>query len=313
MCQFPCATCPRNDITICLSCDVNRTLVNNTCVCRPQFQIYNSTKELCETCSDFMPNCLNCTNETYCTQCDTSFYFDDLTVGSQTCKACNYSCATCNTKWYQCQTCSPGMSRLLNTVTNRCDCQSISYFEMGTNPNCQLCSNYINNCDVCYNQSYCVTCNSGYYVKANGTGSTICAICTTPCLQCFGTPTNCTDCAAGRLLNYSTRTCDCLQGFYATSPVACAPCSPLLGSCLLCNNGTTCLSCWTNNYFVMVGGLLKCDLCQITCLTCATTVNVCATCDPLANRIMNTVTKQCDCMVGYTETNGRCLNCTATF
>lgn len=192
------------------------------------------------------------------------------------------------------------MYRSLNSITKLCDCQSISYFEMGSNPVCQLCSDHIPDCNVCYNQTYCVTCDSGYYVKNNGTGSTICSLCTAPCLQCFSTPTNCTDCAAGRILNYSTRTCDCLQGFYATSAVACAPCSPLLGSCLQCNNGTTCLLCWTNNYFVMVGGLKKCDLCQITCLTCSVTIDVCATCDPLANRVLNAVTKQCDCMVGYT-------------
>lgn len=184
---------------------------------------------------------------------------------------------------------------------------------MGTNPQCQLCSNYITNCLVCYNQTYCITCDSTYYVQTTGVGVTICSPCNAPCLQCYGNPNICTDCSSGRILNYTTRTCDCLQGFYATGVTACAPCSPLLGSCLQCNNNTTCSLCWTNNYFVMVGSIKKCDLCQITCLTCATWNNICATCDPLANRVLNAITKQCDCMVGYTDTNGRCLNCSATF
>lgn len=128
----------------------------------------------------------------------------------------------------------------------------------------------------------------------------MCDACQTPCLQCFAISSNCTDCASGRELNYTTRTCDCLTGYYATGPTTCAPCAPILGSCLQCNNDSVCLQCWQNNYFVMQAGKKICDLCQITCLTCATWNNQCATCDPLANRVLNTLTKQCDCMVGYT-------------
>jgi proprotein convertase subtilisin/kexin type 5 len=170
---------------------------------------------------------------------------------------------------------------------------------------------------VCFNKTYCVTCVSGYYVKTISTTTTTCEVCTLPCLQCFGTATNCTDCNSGRVLNSTSGTCMCLTGYYPDTATTCAPCSPLLGSCLSCNTNSTCLSCWTNAYFKMgtANGVAAkiCDLCQVTCLTCSVWYNICATCDALANRVLNTVTKQCDCMTGYTETAGRCLNCTATF
>jgi hypothetical protein len=134
-----------------------------------------------------------------------------------------------------------------------------------------------------------------------------------PCFQCMGTATNCTDCDSGRTLNLTTNTCNCLLGYFPDTATSCAPCSPLLGSCLKCTNNSACQQCWTNAYFVMVGTIQMCDLCLSPCLTCNTWNNVCATCDPLANRVLNAVTKHCDCMVGYTETSGRCLNCTSTF
>jgi proprotein convertase subtilisin/kexin type 5 len=171
---------------------------------------------------------------------------------------------------------------------------------MGTQVTCELCSDHITNCNVCYNKTFCVTCDSGYFIKTTGTGTNICDSCQTPCLQCFGTATNCTNCASGRQLNYSTRSCDCLTGYYSTGPTTCASCSPTLGSCLQCTNSSVCLQCWQNNYFVMVNGAKKCDLCQVTCLTCATWTTVCATCDSLAHRTLNPSTKQCDCITGYT-------------
>lgn len=153
---------------------------------------------------------------------------------------------------------------------------------------------------MCYNQSFCITCDIGYYVKSTGVGTNICASCQSPCLQCYGSASNCTDCASGRQLNYSTFSCDCLAGYYSTSPTTCASCSPILGSCLKCTNDSVCLQCWSNNFFVMDSGKKKCDLCQTTCLTCSTWTTVCATCDPLAKRTLNSVTKQCDCQIGYT-------------
>jgi hypothetical protein len=77
----------------------------------------------------------------------------------------------------------------------------------------------------------------------------------------MGTATNCTDCDSGRILNLATYTCDCMVGYFPNTSTSCAPCSPLLGSCLKCINNSVCQQCWTNAYFVMVGGIQMCDLC----------------------------------------------------
>lgn len=135
----------------------------------------------CLACSDFLSNCLNCTSATFCTACDVNFYFQDTSATNQTCEPCNYTCLTCTSTWYKCSSCDAGAFRVLDPATKRCVCQGTSYFELGVQITCAQCPNYIMQCSVCYNQSFCITCGNGYYVQALTPGVNTCSSCQAPC------------------------------------------------------------------------------------------------------------------------------------
>lgn len=173
-------------------------MINNTCYCLPEFPIYDTKNLICQECRDYINYCVNCTTQYFCVQCDLDYFFQDLNSTHQYCKTCNYTCATCDTYWYKCATCDSTQHRILDSTTHKCVCQSNNYFESGNQTACALCSDAINDCQVCFNQTYCITCISGYFVNTVSAGNKNCAACTAPCTQCFGNATNCSDCYAGR-------------------------------------------------------------------------------------------------------------------
>ena len=100
------------------------------------------------TCPSCSSNCLACTNATYCTSCDPTYYYLDLGTT-----------ATCETA-----------------------CPNTHYSD-STNFKCVICSSAIPNCTKCVSQTECTECKPGtslYYTKEE------CYVCHQSCKSCTG-------------------------------------------------------------------------------------------------------------------------------
>lgn len=134
------------------------------------------------------------------------------------------------------------------TTQGSCTSCASSYFlYQGT------CSSCDASCATCYDSSYCLTCNSGYYNGSNVDRS-LCQACSVGCLACSSSST-CTSCGSGYRL--SAGSClACTSNCQTCSAAACTTCNSLSGLisnlCYLCTDtskqgSTGCLTCNSNN------------------------------------------------------------------
>lgn len=150
------------------------------------------------------------------------------------------------------------------------------------------------------------TCLSGYYLDTSKTfqcypcAALYCSICIEK------TPTQCTTCATGAILNNVTLQCLCGPGFFINGtvcqqcPYACQTCNSPNGACSTCVDSqhrdiTQNCKCISGFYD---SGSVNCSTCSGTCLTC-TNGTACTSCDSSKFRSLNGAV--CSCMAGYYE------------
>lgn len=188
---------------------------------------------------------------------------------------------------------------------------------VSSNGQCYTSSGCPSNCQVCSNQSTCVTCNSGYTLNNNG----VCTLCQiTGCVTC-NQQNVCAGCSSGYTLtqNGFCISCSVANCQKCSSANYCQTCnsvngtqltpSPNGGSCFSCNTSRTnmgnCLSCNATD---------SCGLCQNgyqlyipqnstgVCIQC--NIPNCQSCG------LNGTTVVClACALGYSSVGNSCVQC----
>lgn len=311
---------PNSDGTVCSICpfktckNCNSDYECNTC--RPEFY-FNNVSNSCISCKS---NCLNCVNNTICSECSTGHFLSnkDCVACAKNCAQCNqtsciscYSgygmnengeCISCNvTNCLKCSSnnicsqCSPGFS--LDNVNNICGCSSSQLWD-STLKQCLSCNSLYTNCNSC-SSTVCLSCQAGYF-KTGATGT--CSIC--------NQDTNCNVCS-------STNCLSCISGYYLLPNNTCTSCfedcSNCTGSannqCTSCNSGFSLLS--TTNQCATS----KCPTGISNCQSCVrdnTGKLGCAQCKN--NYFWNSDTKVCDfchpsCLTCSGKAATNCLSC----
>jgi proprotein convertase subtilisin/kexin type 5 len=160
-----------------------------------------------------------------------------------TCFSSTTYCLTCNTITHY---------RTINLTSHTCPCNN-GYYEtslytplicLACNINCLTCSVTSTNCTSCNSthsrflnsSSYYCMCVNGFY-EISHNNPVICLACNQACLTCLASAGICTSCDLinqMRVLNSTSQTCICINGFYETSagtPALCLSCDPI---CLTC-------------------------------------------------------------------------------
>ena len=129
--------------------------------------------------------------------------------------------------------------------------------------NCTACSGSINNCQQCLNETYCLTCLTGYFPDNQGR-----------CALCLNYINFCTSCS-------NNVTClGCADG-YVVSGGGCMSCMPIVVNCLVCADAVSpgiCGKCAAGYYLARNGSCLSCSEVMANCQECptATLCTVCA-------------------------------------
>ncbi|CAK74559.1 unnamed protein product (macronuclear) [Paramecium tetraurelia] len=347
-CHLTCKTCKGSSETNCLSCDTTyRQLIISRCNCYPGY--YSTGQLQCQQCHY---TCLTCysADEDGCTSClsaknrvlkATKCVCKENTMEASNtdamCSNCSYRCSSCNIAADHCTTCPDQSYREIGT-NNSCACPAY-YYDQPDNPICIKC---YNTCYACKGQknTECTACNplSKRELNMNGecvcmskyydTGIQECSICSTDCLDCITSPTNCTSCNPEKYLLGNS--CQCktkLQGSFLTTyfvesknqclncHYSCLSCSgPLVNQCLSCLNseqrtliGTSCIC--TANYFD--NGFPNCKQCDFRCYECTTFSTLCTSCPQSTLRTYNSLNSSCDCPNTYYDdgVNPVCQKC----
>ncbi|CAK55637.1 unnamed protein product (macronuclear) [Paramecium tetraurelia] len=341
-CSNLCYEC-KTSSTNCTSCQPEKYLNGNTCLCKTKLQgLKISTYLSQQFCSVCHYSCLVCKGRSS-SECDSCWdqdkriqqgttctcqpnYFD---VGIAKCAQCNFRCQTCAVLDTQCLSCPPQSLRVL--IQSQCLCPS-SYYDDGMNIICQkchysclTCSQIAAKCMTCSTtaQRYfnsivnSCSCNDSYFDN----GIEVCQQCHYSCLNCQGQNSNqCKTCIDKNISFrvYNGGTCQCLIGYYDDgSSGNCKKCSV---QCVTCQNYSTfCTSCPTTRHLngnqcdcdqsYYESGQEKCYQCDKSCLNCITNSTTCTECDQSQLRILNKITCKCQCQNGTTEINGVCQYC----
>ncbi|CAD8161406.1 unnamed protein product [Paramecium octaurelia] len=350
-CHPSCKTCNGASQTNCLSCDTTYRQLNiSKCDCYPG---YYSTGIL--QCSQCHYTCLTCysASEDGCITCSVAknrlmkankcVCMDNTMEASNTdamCSKCSYRCSSCTIKVDNCTKCPDQSFRDLGT-DNSCSCPAYYYDEPGK----PICIKCYSNCYACKGPKYnqCTACNlfSKRELSANGecvcmskyydTGKQECSTCSTDCLDCINTPTNCISCNPDKYLLGNI--CQCktkLQGtqlstYFVPSKNKCQSCHY---SCLSCSGSLSnqCLSCLNSESRILVGtscicienyldsGFPNCTKCDGRCSGCVTLPTLCKSCPISSLRIYNSVSQSCNCPDTYydDEINPICQKCDYT-
>lgn len=256
-CVNPCVTCTTQ--TSCLSCNSTTYLYLTSCVtsCPVNISVNDSSTRkclacdaVCATCSGTTSNCTSCAsnaalyNGNCVNPCPTP-----LVIKNGLCVPCDSPCDTCSNTSTNCTKCLTNVSTT-HLLNNTClvSCPT-GYYNTSATGDCLLCSSLSLNCDICLNQTYCVTCNSGF-VYLNG--------------QCLTS-------APPGYVNIS--------GIAQPCTGDCATCSIVQSNCTSCKTmyllGNQCVSPCPNHYAPVSG---VCTACTSPCLTCSQTITNCTSC-----------------------------------
>ena len=177
------------------------------------------------------------------------------------------------------------------------------------------------------------TCPVGYFVSSDGTQ---CLACTSPCVGCSGTATNCTLCGTISNVKYFLNdtnladvatggvcVTDCTGAFYeGQNTFTCLPCQAGCATCeVTATNCTACINTNASTYFFL----------QPTSNTCSTSCPAryfkntsfkCETCpstkfgdwDPVANPAVSPCTSNCNTKCGtcFGSLDTECTSCTGS-
>ena len=159
------------------------------------------------------------------------------------------------------------------------------------------CQSYANGCTTCtYNTSTstfrCLTCNSTLF----------------------------------RVLDSTSTSCVCQNGYYEDSSLICQPCTAGCVSCLYNGTNSICSGCNSSLMRTMGAANLTCDcitgyyqdsnnvcnMCTVGCLACSYngTAAICSACDSTLNRVMGSGNLTCPCTSGFfLNANNTCSAC----
>ncbi|ELP87163.1 protein serine/threonine kinase, putative [Entamoeba invadens IP1] len=281
---------------ICIKCDStcldNCDGTNGICTkCTSGYVPYNPTQTICQQCTKFDANCIQCaTNSTRtCVNCKSQMYPSAQQNGDVICVNCSLTCADCDTTNGNCKTCS-----LSNWVVT----EPLSI-------QCEMCSTFDSNCVTCSVDSsrVCTTCKSG--LRPNTTSG--------KCVECG------LHCASGACDPTSgiCNQCDANYVFQSTKTDQCESCSTFDANCITCASDSTrkCKQCKAG-YYSKTSGDFKCQSCDVTCGgKCDKTTGMCAGCQsgyvptlPITNKCETCQTFDLNCV--ECKTNQRkCINC----
>ncbi|CAD8207589.1 unnamed protein product [Paramecium pentaurelia] len=236
------------------------------------------------------PYCLQCLNETTCTQWSSDYDANVVKFSQEECLINqyydndSYSCLDCQ---LPCLTC-----------TSKITCQT---------------------CQSTYTQT-----KLGWVCKLNQyEDSNQCFDCPIECNQCLNSSI-CIECLVTNNRQLKNKQCICIDGYYPISQNPqcqrchqfCKTCTgPTQNDCLICNNivniqifGTIC-RCPIGQFLKATAN--SCSQCHLSCQTCLQeTIDGCLTCDSSLNRILKG--KKCACAPGFYELNSLCTNCPDT-
>ena len=257
----------------------------------------------CNQCSVTQTNCTSCSNSSQvlfnnvCVNSCGIGYF--VPTGSSTCQPCSSPCATCSTLSTNCLSCVS--SYFLRNGACVTDCGSQLYADVAT-ASCKSCD--LNSCFNCagspttctsclgnfLNGTSCISaasCTSDLQHVADSTTWT-CLPCSSPCLQCQVSVTQCTACSSPLSLYGQTCIGSCPSHYYMSNG-ACLPCSSSCNECA--GSSTSCTSCYSGNYLqtdtstcVVACGTnyylsgTYCRLCDSSCYTCSGSASSCTSC-----------------------------------
>jgi hypothetical protein len=260
-------------VTQCMYCDNWMSpLADGTCSPCTAYQWLDASTQQCYTCSDTMPNCMQCRNASVCSYCQYGYTLD----ANGTCYACELitpHCQSCSANYFngnlRCDWCVYGMS--LDTASGACtDCNTITpgcaYCYSGTcqwcqyglflyynstdgSNTCQPCSKFVDGCQGCYQNYvyqyyggsmyeskvvYCYQCVSGLYYDAKQEACISCASQMPGCNQCYSESYY--TLVFTEFIQATTLRCQsCSEGFmYDELAGVCVACSEQLYNCKQC-------------------------------------------------------------------------------
>lgn len=287
LCANSCFSCNGTGTDQCLSCFANAALLSSgpsSCVCNSHF--FGSPSS-CQVCASTCALCQNA-NADSCTQCWPQATLSGPSLGSCTCNTSHYfgttSCLPCAIPCFSCS---------------------------GPDPN--QCLNCYSGAELASNSPSSCVCSAGFFPN---TTSRNCQNCHSSCLSCSaGTSKDCTSCGTNRALSSAAPgKCECVIGAYEAG-TGCVLCP---GLCAVCSSATDCVSCKSHSSFknsncscdsgfLLSSDSTKCDPCDSSCQTCASTLpSGCLSCK--ANSALTaTRPSSCLCNPGFQLNSGTCV------
>ena len=209
------------------------------------FNIYNLKEYYTEDggisyfpCNTGIAHCKNCSSKYNCTACEATYYFvgnnRNLCVNDR--NLLEYYTLDQGISYYPCH---EAMDNCKNCIvpTTCMECQENTYFLRNDTSKCHSlnlkgyytedgkfyypCSDSMLYCGECYNKHFCSKCNNDYFLKYEIHD------------QCFD-----------RSVFENDRT------YYKLNETHYKKCSSSIDNCLYCNNGTSCIQCEADYYFV---------------------------------------------------------------
>lgn len=244
----------------CFNCDQScRTCELEPKMCTGCFKGWELVDGTCSRSCD--ENCASC--DSPCTRCDDGFF---LLLGR--CDKCDGSCRKCGERPEKCLECFEG----LVLVEGKC--------RLPCSPGCAEC------------KYPCPSCLDGYFLKDGE-----CGYCDNLCATCSKSPSICTSCWPGFILNGPT----CRQ--------ACKE------HCLTCDE--PCSKC-EDGFFVSIG---ECKPCSKSCQTCSELAEICTSCKVGSKLVGASCESECidncetckfpcsKCSDGFYSDQGQCIKC----
>ncbi|KAL4470077.1 hypothetical protein ABPG72_008736 [Tetrahymena utriculariae] len=335
-CHYSCYSCNGPLETNCIKCQISRTynIASSLCSCSSdKYDVFGIAQ--CQDCPYYCKTCSNA-QTTKCSTCDSSQMrtFNNLTGycdcqqgfyddGSPVCKPCYSNCQACRgPNQYDCTLCDASKNRTLQNGI--CVCMT-GYYNINGQVACGQCDQ---SCYTCLDNStggpnQCTSCSLQQYRQQQGTYclcingyfqdpvSKLCVKCDQTCATCAST-TICATCNSSqfRVLNPTTKLCDCMSGYYSSGSLTCQPCDR---TCKTCTGGSpnqcsTCdstqnrqqitngsdVSCPCVDYYYDVPPNSACSKCHYSCKICnGPSRNQCTSCDPATSRTLTG--NQCVC------------------